>query len=434
MVTLLVFAGALLIAVEDFALSPGSNGLSRSPAWLFFLVAALTTLRSSTRKVRRFVKFGNYFIAYVLIVSVLWLLFTPATDLFEAVRGLVSTTIWFAVIAASGTLLANHIAALRRGMAAALFVLFAISAIEQQGIASADDLTFLHEFANGQQRTRATRIEASSLGAAMIIIATCLGALAQRPKRSTLFITFAVVAAVPFVTESRGTLIAVGGTCFVAAAMLTPAGVILRSALQRKRWSTVVGLCVVVGSLASARILASPLWLRTGLQGDVSDATRSAWSEVSLGSLFQHPYGFGFSAYLDSLPQYFVNFYNAYLGAFGSGNLSEVALLASQPDALTFFPKTLPTVAVVYGGFIGLVAVILLYTLMLIRAANHSSSAIVAACSFLIVTASYYVSPFNWEVCLAIAIILFRSSPKDDGTPYKPEGNYAGSSEPLSNQ
>ncbi|MEJ8278271.1 hypothetical protein [Pseudonocardia spirodelae] len=282
-------------------------------------------------------------------------------------------------------------------------VLQAYSYVDLQAV------SLLHATPDYAQRIRGTRFEPSSLGAGMLV-AFGIFALQVRSK-SVLMGCVLVVWLAVLVTQSRGTLITMYAVSTITAAILLCKELRMSRAFFR---STAIGATIVtlVLSFGLAYVVTSPFW--AGFSAETSDATRSIWAAVGWKSVLQYPLGQGYVGGFEILPIMLADEIRELGSAFRLRDLEESAILASGNNDNALVPKTLPAILSTWFGVAGVAAVVaMVFSVSRVTAnlfTREFRGAALSSIIFLLISSSYFTSPFSWEQPLILGALLALSS------------------------
>lgn len=412
------FIGCALFAFDDIGpLRILGGGLMASPSWVFILAATSLVCRGAFRNLRRSIRIGWFSHLYGAAISLISLPFLPGTllgvnVLDKTIRLFITIAVWMAVLFSGAILMAR----LRRwvlfGIATALAIMLGSAAMAYYGLDLIEYMGVIHSGPHPQMRTRGTRFEPSSLGAGIVTCLAIFFATAQGRRALLYFAALALLA--QQITESRGAFLVTAAVVAISAlAAFLDAG----PRMPRNGALRLISAAAAGGVVASAfmldRIVTSQAWRAAGLNVEgTSDATRSIWSDAAGSAMVHYPWGMAYSGYLAWLPEVLSEATARAADRFPSSQLSEALLVIARDSEATLSPKTLPTIAAVHLGLIGLVLVTLLYYRVIssgIRSALWRSRycSLVSGAAIILSGATFYSSVFSWDQAFALGALAF---------------------------
>lgn len=415
----LLLVGCALFAFDDVApLKSVGGALLASPSVVPIAAAHLIyTFGSKGRRGLRGVWGAFALWGYGCIVTAATLTFLPSVLLGEsatekAIRVAVSIFLYAYILGAGFQLFQPFRQWILVGCAVALAILLASALLGGFGIGFLDTSNVFHSVANVQQRVRGTRLEASSLGAAILVCTAILAMGLSRNQGIAVLAVGSVLAGI--LVNSRGTVITIAITLVVIVLVI-----ISRSAFRRRvRLRLVFSVSALVGvlylSFGLDQLLTSDLWLTYGSfnshSGSTSEATRSIWANTALQSTLSYPSGTGYVGYLAWMPELLSHATDNAGKYYSLSSLSEALGLVGATSDDQLVPKTLPAIAAIFLGIPGLLGVIFLY----FRTLNASwvgfrSGQIglpAAAMILILVSATYFASISSWEHAFGFGALL----------------------------
>jgi hypothetical protein len=217
------------------------------------------------------------------------------------------------------------------------------------GLTSTGMVDALHAVRWHEDRLRGLKFESSVFGAS-IIAAAALATLTLR-RRSVWVLGLPLVAAMVYLTTSRGALVAIA-----VGFILSLIFMLLSRTLQPFGHALIITISIIVvlaGSLFGYVFVTSPLWSPLSAAG--SDATRSGWGLVALQSLNSTPLGLNVVNYWLEVRQLVAQVNATLQPTFGAFNLVEFSNLVYSDSDSGLSPKTLPAVLGVWFGLPGLI-------------------------------------------------------------------------------
>lgn len=418
---LCLLLGVAMLPFDDLRIPGGvGGGMLASPAWVPFAVLGAAHLRTTGFRagVPRAVKELAALAFYGLTISVVALL--VSSDLSgrpDALSKTANNFIIFLVFALVivGAFSVSHLRATWILGVLAAFVFLAVTSLLQSIVPGfLDGLGPLHRTPNVQVRVRATRFEASSLGSLLLILIGMFWALSKR--KSAIWQGTVLVIVAQSVTQSRGTLLVSGLLSLLALVMLILAPLNRR---QHARVPVLLAMASVpmIASFYLSSVLSASFWRDLGLVAANSDAMRGLWARAMGVSLIEHPFGLGFAEYLVQAPKLLLENAGDVSAVYGySAVAAEMSpIVAGETDTLS--PKTLPTIAAMYFGWLGVLFTFRLYYSLFKaswKQASYEPSRLLAAVALVAVSASYFSSLFAWEQALLIGLLLSPPVPPCD--------------------
>ena len=416
LIACLTVSAVLLTLFDDLNILREEGGsVAGSPAWIPLLGASLCVGRAARAKLPwRPLRWILLVLLVTTVTSLLYVIIVGeaasplATQ--KTVRLAANWCLILAAIIGAWFLSRTNPGLLAVSAALALTILLGIALIQIQSPQFLDGVGPIHAVPNIQQRVRATRFEASSLGGAALVLSAI--ACVRIPRRSGVVCFIALITMVQAITQSRGTLLVylmAISLCFV---FLTPRGDDTQNHTgARGGMVKFLPLILIAFSFAYGAILASDWWTAAGVSSGTSDAARAVWSTVSASSLQQYPLGLGFAAYLDVTPDLLRNALILRQAEFGSAAFAELAPLSipgGSDDLLS--PKNLPNVAALYFGLPGILLLAWIYWKAATAVCQLSESPMLAlAFSVLVmVQTTYFFTLVAWEQALLAGVLLAR--------------------------
>lgn len=412
----LTVLGCGLFAVDDISvLRSFGGGLLASPSWIPILFAAWLASREGLCLPRRQQRLLLAVFTYGAVITVFSLPFLSddllgENPLVKSIKFVVSVGVFLLMLVAGAVLAKVVPKAIQFGCLVAVILMAGGAILYHLGNFAVDQTALLHSYPNFQLRVRSTRFEASSLGSGLLV---CLGLffLFMKKKRAVLGISLGLIAA-GLLAESRGTTLTV-----IVVLAAVPVGLWLQSIRGQisdratRFWTYLVAAISIILSFRLDYFLGSPVWSALGLKTEgTSDASRSTWADASLAAIFEYPFGMGYAAYLERLPELVSNSARAAMDRFPVKDLSEMINLSMAANDATLSPKNLVGVAAVHLGLVGVCAVFLLYSAVL-RAAvlsvpNGDYGRFVIAALTIVLTSSYYSSIFSYDQAFLLGALV----------------------------
>lgn len=420
----LVIIGVALFAFDDFStLRKIGGGFLASPSWVPLLVATAMLFRRTVLGRDRpvLISLGVIWL-YGLALTLVTIPFLPSSVhgegiISKSIRLLLTIAVMLSMVVAGFILTRRLRKFVLVGAIAALAIMVITGALAHFGVSAIENWSVLHSSPNFQMRVRGTRFEASSLGGGILIIGALVALLVGHRRGLGILVVCGVLAlAVP---QSRGTTVVAASVIALSLIWLLIGGVIGRT----RRWIVaclaVIGVIIaLVLSLGIDLILSSQWWTDIGLSnsaGSTSDATRAAWSSVSVLTLMDYPFGMGYAAYLSWLPQLLSETATQLSRSFPASALLELRTTISATSDNTLSAKTLPAVLITYFGWCGLVATAVLFFAAIRRGIVFGSRGNLAvlpvSITVILVSATYLWSVFSWDQMFLFGAILLGLAP-----------------------
>lgn len=403
--------GLLLIPFDDLG-GPFdvAGGLSRSPAWIAICAAGLLLPKpiGKCRTVEKRLVQLWFFGAFITIASLPFLpeVSKGETLLDKGIRVAIILTAYLGTIA-SAMRAYQHIPKQFRLFSIVGTVLFFLYAIFSYVVPNAlESLDLLHATPNFAMRQRATRFEAASLGAGLLLCVAIT--VIWLRKRLALLVIVASLPIILELTQSRGTAVAALATGVTALLVFLLSQQVVRSKLFVNALATMTIGCSIAFAFMLQHLVTSEAW--RGMSKAVSDATRSIWADSALEGLLQFPLGMGYAG-----PTYWMqNIFSTSLlhasALFPIADLSEAVNLVRTSQSDAFSPKTMLALAGMYFGVPGVIILTTcLWQTMRSWVSSKSSTMLgfLPACVlFIFVTSSYFSSPFSWEQPLLLGMLI----------------------------
>lgn len=423
---LLAALGCALLAVDDVApLRALGGGIAASPAWIPLLASGLLLVRGSSIRSHRVLLLSLGAVAIFAIALTVATTPLDAPDTYgqspaaKGARLCATLVIWLGVLLAGAIAIraAPRYVAVGAGVALAIMILGA--ATYQLGWRGLDEWSLLHSSLNAQQRVRSTRFEASSLGAGMIVLSGLL-VLSLRSGRLRILAGAVGLLCTLSLTASRGTnLIAAGALVALVLLQILPRRSSSHLIGRARPWVSVavavaLAAAAVAAALALGTLLTSPTWTALGISDrarGTSDATRAGWADVAGQVLVVAPLGLGLGNYLAETPALLSHAISRLSVAFGPAALAELTRSASGLSGVGVSPKTLPTLAAYYLGWVGLLGVLAAYarsiwTGLRCYADMRQAAPLVLVAASVFASAGYYSSVFSWDQALLLGAAI----------------------------
>jgi O-antigen ligase len=399
-----VFAGRLSASLSVFLL----------PVFLFFPNSILRAMKRTA--LIHFFRVGMSLNLFILLFSLSYLFFVPPVAFSEVLslktaKTAITIFVWWLSILAGVVLGQRAKTALfwvsRFGFAfLMLFLLIEVMNPSPNQIAGPFHYLFAFNY-----RPRLLSPEASIAGGVIVSFGLLI-MLTSRARLEQVLIAVTVSAGLWFVGSKGGILV------FIASLGLAYLWHAWRDLMARRLRSFMVMLAVLFALGTVVQPVTAPAI--NGLQQDLTQftslATRSTMLVSGLVVLTQQPLGGGFGTYLAFAPGWLEQSMLVTGRLFNEFNLREIKgyLLSNSDNA--FVPKDLPTTLIWFGGWFGLAQYLFIVFTLLARVRRQPPIAKAAALFFVLASATYLTSIYEYNLMFLVGFLLNGSKPSREST------------------